>query len=103
MNKAQAEGEAMGLSTAELAFYEALGTNDAAVMVMGDEVLKQIARELTGSIRKNATVDWSKRSAVQAKNAGDDPASAAQISLSAGQGRSSREDDHRAGGAVVRG
>lgn len=67
MNKAQAEGEALGLSPAELAFYEALGTNDAAVMVLGDDVLKQIARELTESIRKNATVDWSKRSAVQAK------------------------------------
>ena len=67
MNKAQAEGQALGLSTAELAFYEALGVNDSAVKVLGDEILKKIARELTESIRRNATVDWNKRSAVQAK------------------------------------
>ena len=67
MNKAQTEGEAMGLSTAELAFYEAPGVNDSAVQVLGDDVLKQIAKELTESIRKNATIDWNKRSAVQAK------------------------------------
>lgn len=36
-------------------------------MMLGDETLKQIARELTESIRKNATIDWNKRSAVQAK------------------------------------
>ena len=67
MNKAQAEGQALGLSTAELAFYEALGVNDSAVKVLGDNVLKQIARDLTESIRKNATIDWNKRDAVRAK------------------------------------
>ena len=67
MNKAQAEGQALGLSSAELAFYEALGVNDSAVKVLGDNVLKQIARDLTESIRKNATIDWNKRDAVRAK------------------------------------
>ena len=35
--------------------------------LLGDNVLKQIARDLTESIRKNATIDWNKRDAVRAK------------------------------------
>ena len=67
MNKAQSEEEVLSFGTAELAFYEALGTNDAAVMMLGDETFKQTSRELTESIRKNATINRNKRSVVQAK------------------------------------
>ena len=67
MREAQAKGQELGLSDDELAFYDALGVNDAAVKVMGDKVLRAIAKELTETIRKNVTIDWTQRETVQAK------------------------------------
>jgi type I restriction enzyme R subunit len=67
MRQAQARGEQLGLTENELAFYEALGVNDAAVKVMGDTVLRAIARELTETIRKNVSIDWTQRESAQAK------------------------------------
>ena len=46
MREANARGEKLGLSDDELAFYDALETNDSAVRVLGDETLRAIAREL---------------------------------------------------------
>jgi len=46
MREANARGEVLGLSEDELAFYDALETNDSAVKVLGDETLRTIAREL---------------------------------------------------------
>lgn len=43
---------AAGLSEAELAFYDAVIQNDSAVLKLGDDVLKAIARELVESIRR---------------------------------------------------
>jgi Domain of unknown function (DUF3387) len=40
-----ARGEKLGLSEDELAFYDALETNDSAVNVLGDETLRTIARD----------------------------------------------------------
>jgi type I restriction enzyme, R subunit len=54
-------GEDLGLTEDELAFYDALETNDSAVAVLGDENLKTIARELVETVRPNATVDWTLR------------------------------------------
>ena len=52
-------GEELGLSEDELAFYDALETNDSAVKgVGGDETLRTIARESGYKARKNATIDW---------------------------------------------
>jgi len=42
MNELQKRGESVGLTSDELAFYDALGSNDAAVMIMGDDILKQM-------------------------------------------------------------
>ncbi|HYO65246.1 MAG TPA: type I restriction enzyme endonuclease domain-containing protein, partial [Archangium sp.] len=67
MHEAQARGERLGLTEDEIAFYEALGVNDAAVKVMGDALLRAIARELTGTIRRNVTLDWTQRESAQAK------------------------------------
>jgi type I restriction enzyme R subunit len=67
MNKSYKRGEDLGLSEDELAFYDALGTNDSAVKIMGDDILKQIARELASSIRKNMSIDWNLRESVRAK------------------------------------
>ena len=57
----------MGLSTDEVAFYNALEVNDSAVKVLGDEVLKVIAREIADKIRSNTTLDWTIRESARAK------------------------------------
>jgi type I restriction enzyme R subunit len=66
MQVARARGEELGLSTEEVAFYEALAENESAVQAMGDEKLRIIAHELLENLRKNATVDWAKRESARA-------------------------------------
>jgi len=66
MREANARGEALGLSDDELAFYDALGVNDSAVQVLGDETLRDIARELVETVRRNVTIDWTMRENVRA-------------------------------------
>ncbi len=66
MRQANERGEALGLSDDELAFYDALETNDSAVKVMGDETLCDIARELVETVRNNVTIDWTLRENVRA-------------------------------------
>ncbi|HTX53911.1 MAG TPA: type I restriction enzyme endonuclease domain-containing protein [Candidatus Baltobacteraceae bacterium] len=51
----------------ELAFYDALETNDSAVKVLGDETLRTIAQELVKTVRANATIDWTLRENVRAQ------------------------------------
>ena len=67
MREANARGEALGLAEDEVAFYDALETNDSAVKVLGDETLRTIARELVAAVRKNVTIDWTVRESVRAK------------------------------------
>ena len=66
MREAGARGEALGLSDDELAFYDALGVNDSAVQVLGDDTLRGIARELVETVRGNVTIDWTLRENVRA-------------------------------------
>jgi type I restriction enzyme, R subunit len=67
MREANARGEKLGLSEDELAFYDALETNDSAVKVLGDETLRTIARELVTNVRRSVTIDWTLREDVRAK------------------------------------
>ena len=67
MREANARGEQLGLSDDELAFYDALETNDSAVQVLGAETLRAIARELVDTVRNNVTIDWTLRENVRAK------------------------------------
>ena len=67
MREANARGEELGLSEEELAFYDALETNDSAVKVLGDDTLRTIARELVKTIRNNVTIDWTLRENVRAQ------------------------------------
>jgi len=60
-------GEQLGLNGDEMAFYDALATNEAAVRELGDETLKAIAVELTQKLRASVTVDWSVRETVRAR------------------------------------
>ena len=66
LREATARGEKLGLSEDELAFYDALETNDSAVQVLGDETLRAIARELVETVRDNVTIDWTLRENVRA-------------------------------------
>lgn len=65
--KATKHGEDLGLNFDELAFYDALAENEAALRDMGDEILKKIAMELTNKLRSSVSVDWQKRESVRAK------------------------------------
>ncbi|MDR5014460.1 type I restriction endonuclease subunit R [Aeromonas veronii] len=60
-------GQALGLNDDELAFYDALANNEASVRELGDEILAKIAHELTASLRRSVTVDWSSRESVRAR------------------------------------
>ena len=66
MREASARGEQLGLSEDELAFYDALETNEKAVQVLGDETLRDIARQLVETVRSNVTIDWTLRENVRA-------------------------------------
>jgi type I restriction enzyme R subunit len=67
MRAASERGEALGLSDDEVAFYDALETNDSAVKVLGDDALRTIARELVATVRANVTIDWTVRENVRAQ------------------------------------
>ena len=67
MRAAAERGEKLGLSEDEMAFYDALETNDSAVKVLGDETLRGIARELVETVRNNVTIDWTLRENVRAQ------------------------------------
>jgi len=64
---AERRGEELGLTDEEVAFYDALESNDSAVGVLGDEILRNIARELVDAVRANITIDWTLRENVRAQ------------------------------------
>jgi type I site-specific restriction-modification system R (restriction) subunit/very-short-patch-repair endonuclease len=65
--QAMSRGEKLGLADDEVAFYDALGTNDSAVHALGDETLKAIAQELVKSVRRSVTIDWTVKETVRAR------------------------------------
>jgi len=67
MNDLHKRGEELGLSDDELAFYDAISQNESAREFYENDVLKQIAKELTISIRSNIKVDWDIRESVRAQ------------------------------------
>jgi type I restriction enzyme R subunit len=67
MRELNERGAALDLSEDELAFYDALETNDSAVKVLGDETLRAIAQELVRTVRANVTIDWTIRENVRAQ------------------------------------
>jgi type I restriction enzyme R subunit len=66
MREADKRGEQLGLTSDEVAFYDALETNDSAVQVLGDDKLKLIAQELVRAVKGNLTIDWAVRDNVRA-------------------------------------
>ena len=64
---AKKEGEAMGLTADELAFYDALVKPQAIKDFYENEELIAITKELADTLRRNKTVDWQKRDSARAK------------------------------------
>jgi type I restriction enzyme R subunit len=67
IKEADRRGDDMGLDYREYAFYSALEVNDTSVAVLGDEILRHIARELVDTVKRNTSIDWTVRENVQAK------------------------------------
>lgn len=66
MANAQAEGDAMGLSAEELAFYDALTRPEAVKDFYENKDLVELTHELTEMLRKNRTIDWQKKESARA-------------------------------------
>ena len=63
---ANAEGEKLGLTSDELAFYDALTKPQAIKDFYEHDELIAITKELTDLLRKNRTIDWQKKESARA-------------------------------------
>lgn len=66
MRAAHERGGLLGLAEDEVAFYDAIVQNDAAVLELGDDTLRKIARELVQAVRESASIDWNLKDSVRA-------------------------------------
>ncbi|MBR0419009.1 MAG: type I restriction endonuclease subunit R [Erysipelotrichaceae bacterium] len=67
ISQAKQEGEDLGLTADELAFYDALTKPEAIKDFYENEELIAITKELTEALRKNQTIDWQKRDSARAR------------------------------------
>ena len=67
ITQAQKEGDELGLTSEELAFYDALTKPQAIKDFYENEELIAITKELADALRKNKTIDWQKREPARAK------------------------------------
>ena len=98
MREANARGEKLGLSDDELAFYDALETNNSAVQVLGDETLRGIARELVTTVRGEChdRLDTSRKCPRQHPPAGQAHSAQARLpARQAGEGDAGRFSNKR--------
>ncbi|MFW6450483.1 MAG: type I restriction endonuclease subunit R, partial [Nanoarchaeota archaeon] len=66
IRKEKSRGKELGLNEQEEAFYDALADNGSARELLGDEVLKEMARKLSEVIRNKASIDWQIKTNVRA-------------------------------------
>lgn len=67
ISKAKEEGEELGLTPDELAFYDALTKPQAIKDFYQNDELIAITKELTETLKKNKTIDWNKKEGARAK------------------------------------
>jgi type I restriction enzyme, R subunit len=60
-------GEKTGLTESEIAFYDALASNESAAKVIAEEELQKIAHQLADIVRRDAKTDWNVKETVRAK------------------------------------
>ena len=66
MARANAQGNSLGLSDEELAFYDALTKPQVVKDFYSNNELIQMTRELTEELRKSRTIDWQKKESARA-------------------------------------
>jgi len=66
MSSAQAEGDELGLSIEEQAFYDALTRPEAVKDFYENDILVALTQELTDILRRNRTIDWQKKESARA-------------------------------------
>jgi len=66
VRNAHEEGEELGLTEEELAFYNAISLPENITEFYDNETLIKITQELTESLRKNRTIDWQKKESARA-------------------------------------
>ena len=66
IQQAKQEGQDLGLTEEEMAFYDALTKPQAIFDFYSNEELVAITKELTEALRKNKTIDWQKRQSARA-------------------------------------
>lgn len=64
---ADKRGERLGLSSYEMAFYDAVANNVSARELLGDDTLRELAVYLVETVKNNATIDWTIKESVKAK------------------------------------
>ncbi|MBR3113962.1 MAG: type I restriction endonuclease subunit R [Methanobrevibacter sp.] len=67
LRDAHEEGEELGLTEEELAFYNAIALPENIHDFYDDETLVKLTQELTDSLRRNRTIDWQKKESARAK------------------------------------
>jgi type I restriction enzyme, R subunit len=67
MNDSYKAGKGSDLIQEEVAFYDALASHETAEQVLGDDILKVIAHELTKAIKENMSIDWNLHDSARAK------------------------------------
>ncbi|WP_303737964.1 type I restriction endonuclease subunit R [Methanobrevibacter millerae] len=67
MCDAHKEGEELGLTEEEFAFYNAIALPENIHDFYDDETLVKLTHELTDSLRRNRTIDWQKKESARAK------------------------------------
>ena len=67
MKEADHNAQASGLTEDEIAFYDALASNNSAMQILWDKQLREIAQILTKRVRENTSIDWQIKETAQAK------------------------------------
>ncbi len=67
LKKTEEEGEKLGLTPEEKAFYDALTSPEGIREAFSAEAFISLTKELTEQLRKNRTIDWNKKESARAK------------------------------------
>ena len=67
MKHAEEEGNDLGLTAEEKAFYDALSTPEGVRQAYSDEEFVALTKELTDVLHKNRTIDWNRKESARAK------------------------------------
>ena len=67
IKKSEAEGDELGLTTEEKAFYDALSTPEGVKDAYSNEEFVKLTKELTEQLRQNRTIDWNHKDSARAK------------------------------------